>query len=115
MKKIIFEAAVIGTILLSSVTGAHAAGCGAKSVTKVGVLNSNVLFANQTQVSTNNTGFNFAFGNIGGAAILPGSATSTSNQNIVANQNNTTIGIAGTPVSNTTNVINTGNFVAICN
>lgn len=107
-----FGVILFGSASISSVSAAHK--CGAKGGTTVGVFNSNVLFASQTVISSNNTGGNLSVGNIGGSTITTGTATSTSTQTITANSNQTTITVTGTGATNTTNVVNTGNNVKVC-
>lgn len=116
MKKIIFEAAVMAGILLSSAgaMGVHAA-CGAGTNTTLRVRNTNLLIASQSSYSSNFSGGNGMFGNLGVNGIVSGPSTSTTTQTIVGNSNTTNINLTSGGAVSTTNVVNTGPFVAICN
>lgn len=116
MKKIIFEAAVIGSILLSSAgaMGVHAA-CGAGTNTTLRVRNINTLIASQWSSSSNFSGGNGLWGNIGSTGIISGPSTSTTTQTISGNTTVNNINVTSGGTTSTTNVVNTGAFVAICN
>lgn len=101
-------------VFATAVTGVSA-GCNANSNTNVRVRNTNVLVAGQWSSSTNYTGGNAMFGNIGVNGISSGAATSTTTQTIVANNNTNNINVTGGGATTTTNVVSTGLFNAICN
>lgn len=101
-----------GVMMFSPLLGSVHAGtinCSSNSTTVVSSSSTNVLFASQTVVSGNSTGGNATYGNIFGGNIRTGSAWSTSTQRIVANNNDTFIGLTGGGTRNICTVVNTGN------
>lgn len=116
IKKTIAISVLFATFVIVSASNSKVnAACGAGTNTRVRVRNTNVLIAGQWSSSTNFSGGNGLFGNIGTNGIVSGPSTSTTTQTIVANSNNTNINVTSGGATSTTNVINTGPFVAICN
>ena len=112
-KTIVISVFLAALVLLSS--GPVSAKCSANSNINVGIKNTSVLIGSQYSSSTNVTGLNSGWGNIGAVTIVPGAATSTTTQTMVGGSTTNVVNLTGGSTTNTVNVLNTGHFANICN
>lgn len=76
--------------------------------TSVMISNSNSSSVSQSSTSVSNSGGNATVGNIGGGSIATGAAKATSEQKVMANQNQTSVTLPKVAATGSSEVVNTG-------
>lgn len=116
IKSIVLSVLMVACAFALAPKPTEAAKCGSKTVTKVNTVVGNSFFGSQSSFMGSNSGGNAIIGSIGTNTLATGTNTNTSTQTITGvNTNTVTVGVVSGGTTSTTNVVNTGSFVSICN